>query len=202
MVKRKVQLAAIIFLAMTTLMFGHEDHKKNVAPDTLTIVNGDTIAVNGIPRHLSDKDSIDISNYSEIESEPYEISFPEILFEHIHNKLVHFPIALIYAAIFFTLLGIRKNDFIKTIKILLILTMISISMVVLSGLNQTDPFLGNSKEWIVNIHRNVGIITTVFTGFWLGSLFIKLSKWHVLVIGIITVLLISSAAFMGGILSH
>ncbi len=62
--------------------------------DTFTVVNGDTIAVNG-----------QAMNKTASKQEPLEkkepkfiLNLSEEMFSHLHNKMVHFPIALAFAA--------------------------------------------------------------------------------------------------------
>lgn len=84
----------ICLLLLATVVFPHggKDHKKEktVKVDTLTIVGKDTIAINGISKIIyKQKNEPEL-----IKKEPMKLNPSEQIFEHMHNKIVHFPIAL------------------------------------------------------------------------------------------------------------
>jgi hypothetical protein len=89
-------LAVILFFFAYSQLNAHEDHdKKKEKPDTVTVVNGDTIAINGIAigdSLLATQEAV-LAKDEHIEStEEYELNAGNAFFEHIHNKIIHFPI--------------------------------------------------------------------------------------------------------------
>ncbi len=86
-------------------------------------------------------------NHLEIE-EKFKFNISNALFEHVHNKIIHFPISLALAAFLFSLFGIRDNRYDKTIKILLLIAGIFGIAAFLTGLNQFAAFEGEPKQWV------------------------------------------------------
>lgn len=193
-------------------MFAHEDHKKKKTdqkPDTLTIVNGDTIAINGIS--VEDLGAVDATGQIVEQAESleeagenviYKINFNEKLFDHLHNKMVHFPIAFIYAAFLFTLIGWKENKFENSIKVLLLFGAAASIFTILTGLAQAEPFIDTPKEWLIVSHKTFGFAGAASLVIWIIFVFLKPLKKFAWVFAFITVLLFSAVAFYGGVLAH
>ncbi|MCL6097046.1 MAG: hypothetical protein M1391_00545 [Bacteroidetes bacterium] len=186
-------------------LHAHEgkDHKKQkMTPmhDTVTMVGKDTIAINGKAiSKLTPKQEIGETK------EPEFILMPgKEMFSHLHNKIVHFPIALALAAFLFSLLNIKKQSYCtyQTIKILLGISFFAGVAAFFTGNFQLAPFIGDPKEWLANTHRLTGIISTILILIWFGSLFIARTKRYSWVIGIIVVVAILITGFLGGVLAH
>ena len=75
---------------------------------TYTVVNGDTIALNGRANNLNK------INNSKI-NKPFVLDITKELTDHLHNKIVHFPIALGTLAFLLTLLDFKEKKFEKAI---------------------------------------------------------------------------------------
>jgi uncharacterized membrane protein len=199
----KNQLLKIILILIFTIgiTFAHEDHKKD-KPDTVTVVNGDTIAINGIP-----VDSLSLveefsSELVEEEDATFVLHNSDQVFEHLHNKIVHFPIAFIVAGFFFTLLGFKDEKFSTTIRILVVLAAIFGVTAFFTGNAQAEVFIGEPKEWLANVHRILGLITIIGTIIWVLFLFLGSLKRYAWVIALVTFILVSVVGFYGGVLAH
>ena len=175
------------------------DGKHGNKLDTVTVVGKDTIAINGFPVNKVDS-QVQSDNRSKIQ--PEEIKLLEKLFEHPHNKIIHIPIVLIVIAFFFSLLSLKDDKFANSVKLIVLLAVISSAVAFFTGTSQIQPFEGTVKETMVNTHRLIGILTLVSTVIWLSFLSIKSLKKFALLIGIISCLLVLTASFYGGIIAH
>jgi uncharacterized membrane protein len=203
----------IIFIKMMLLLiftieitFSHEDHdEKKEKPDTVTVVNGDTIAINGIAvgDSLSATQEAVLDEDEQIDStEEYELNAADALFEHIHNKIIHFPIVLAVVAFLFAVLGYKDDRYQFVIKIMLLIAGVFAIVAFFSGTNQIDPFLGDPKEWLANTHRLFGIASAIFIWLWYLCLVVKPLKKYTWFFAIITVILVSITGLFGGVLAH
>jgi uncharacterized membrane protein len=168
--------------------------------DTVTMVGKDTIAVNGIAVGKAVKQEKPVET-----KEPEFILKPsEQMFAHLHNKIVHFPIALTLVAFLFSLLNIKQQSHCtyQSIKILLGISLFAGISAYFTGNFQLTPFIGEPKEWLANTHRLSGIISIILIFLWFITLFIERTKKHSWAIGLIVVAAILITGFLGGVLAH
>lgn len=204
---RLIYIYLILFLLIvnTNLIAHGDEHKKEEKQDTVTVVGGDTIAVNGVSvldsmKNGESKSAVKQAGNQEPEEEA--ISIGSELFEHMHNKLIHFPIVFILTGLILTLLGFKKEGYETAIKIFIGLAFLFGLAAIITGLNQAEPFIDTSKEWIVNIHKIMGIITISLTGIWEILLFTKTNKKYSLTIAVVASLIVLAVGFLGGIIAH
>ncbi len=207
MIKININIMLIIILA-TNILFAHEGHKKKkpvIKPDTLTIVGQDTIAINGMPtekfmatQHIKTSDEY---NEEIEEDEVKEVSINAAL-EHIHNKVIHFPIALTVIGFFLMLLGYKEKKYWDSLKIIIPIAAFFTVIAVLSGLNQAEPFEGKSSYSLVETHELLGFGVLASLIFWSASFYIKKLKRFVWVFALITFALVSIAGLYGGVIAH
>ena len=198
-------MVIFLLLIITTIIFPHEgkDHKKQnmmSMPDTVTMVGKDTIAVNGIAVGKAVKQEKTV----EMKEPEFILKPSEQLFAHLHNKIVHFPIALTLVAFLFSLLNIKQQSHCtyQSIKMLLGISLFAGISAYFTGNFQLTPFIGEPKEWLANTHRLTGIISTISIFIWFVALFIERTKKYSWVIGLIVVIVISITGFLGGVLAH
>lgn len=191
----------ILFLILSTAMFAHGDEKHNkehqTKVDTFTVVNGDTIAINGIPIESTKQKPV-----NEEKEEPFELNPSEQIFEHIHNKLVHFPIVIGIVAFAFTLVNLKTKNYERVILFLIIAGILFSVATVITGLNQTEPFSGTGKQWVVEFHRNTGIALLASYICWFVFTSVQRLKKFSWIIGLLTISLITLAGFLGGVIAH
>lgn len=193
----------IFFLLLFTTVVsphGEKDHKKEkaVKQDTLTIVGGDTIAINGkaLDKSILKKELVE-------KKEPeFVLTLNEGMFSHLHNKIVHFPIAIGVLAFFFSLLHLRRKSYETTVFILVILGLMFSLIAFLTGINQIEPFVGTGKYWVVDLHRNFGISILITYFIWLIFLLVETIKKYAWIIGTIIFILIVITGFLGGVIAH
>jgi len=157
----------------------------------------------GKERH-GKKDSVKVlqSDSSVAQIEPYRIDLKITLFEHIHNKIIHFPIAFVVAGFIFTLLGFKRREILDLVSVLVFLAGLFGILAYLTGVSQGSAFENTSKEWVVETHRNLGIATVISIWVWFLFLSVKKLKKISWVIGVIALILVLIAGFYGGILAH
>ena len=157
----------------------------------------------GKERH-GKKDSVKVlqSDSSVAQIEPYRIDLKITLFEHIHNKIIHFPIAFVVAGLIFTLLGFKRREILNLVSVLVFLAGLFGILAYLTGVSQGSAFENTSKEWVVETHRNLGIATVISIWVWFLFLSVKKLKKISWVIGVIALILVLIAGFYGGILAH
>lgn len=198
-----IYLVLILLVVNLNLVAHGDEHKKEEKHDTVTVVDGDTIAVNGVPvldsiKNGESKSAVEQTDEVEEES----INIGSELFEHLHNKLIHFPIVFILGGLILTLLGYKKDGYETAIKLFVGFALLFGIASIITGLNQAEPFIDTSKEWIVNIHKIIGIITIGLTAIWEVLLFAKTNKKYSLAFAVATSLIVLAVGFLGGIIAH
>ncbi len=189
-------------LFLTTIVYSHggKDHKKEkiVKHDTLTIVGRDTIAINGLSKNLYKKEI----KPEVLKEEPEELNLSAEMFEHLHNKLVHFPVALGVFAFFLTLLNFKWKKFDSAILISVLIALLFSIGAFITGKNQSEPFMGTGKEWIVELHQNFGIAVLINYFIWTIFLVIEKLKKYAWMIGCVLFVLVLVTGFLGGVIAH
>lgn len=193
----KYKLFFIVFLTahfVFGISYAHEGEKHGKEKSETTISKTDSMhQIKETAEHheMSRDDTNDV----------YEIEMPDMLLEHPHNKIVHFVVALSIAAFLFTLLNFKWRQFDWTIKILVLISSLAASAAYFSGTAQATPFLGEPIEWVVDLHRTLGIISASSLWLWLVFLFVNPLKKYAWIIGAIIFVLVSITGFYGGILA-
>ncbi len=190
----------LLLLAIVVFPHGGKDHKKEktVKVDTLTIVGKDTIAINGISKKIyKQKNEPEL-----IKEKPMKLNPTEQIFAHMHNKVVHFPIALGLFAFFLSLLNFKWKNFDSAILISVLVALLFSIVTFITGKNQSEPFIGTAKEWIVELHQNIGLALIINFFIWAIFLFVDKLKKYAWLVGLIAFILILTAAFLGGVIAH
>lgn len=121
---------------------------------------------------------------------------------HLHNKIVHFPLALGLAAAVILIVAPRWPAYEPAARVLLIAGALAAVAAYLSGGAQEDQFDDSPFHSVVELHEKFGIATaiTLWTGvaltFWGGA------RRFMPVYGIVLMLLLACTGFLGGVLSH
>ncbi len=200
-------LIILIFVISSGVIFAHGKHKKKSLQDTVTMVGNDTIAINGKPVTRAELKKAAILKREELAKEANhdegkkEVTFSK-LFEHLHNKLIHFPIALSVGAFLLILFGYKDERMIKAVKILVPFAALMAVISVITGISQSKVFEGEEFFNLVEVHRTLGLATSVSLILWSISLFVKKTKKYSIIFAIITLLLVTITAFYGGIIAH
>ncbi len=204
----------ITLLLISTLLVAHGSHKKKKGmmdkQDTLTIVAGDTIAINGVAtaEFIAEKKELNAQEVTQSENEEAdevengkEITLGA-LFEHIHNKVIHFPIALSIIGFILMLLGYKNEKYLPALKIIIPFATIVTVVALFAGLSQATAFEGTSTYKLVVVHQYLGFAVLTFLVLWSLSLFVEKMKKFIWLFAVLTILLVSIAGFYGGVIAH
>ena len=198
----------ISLLVVTSVLFAHEDHKKKKEMprhDTLTIVNDDTIAINGIATDHMIQRQMEQKNYDsgsiEGEGETKEVTIGAA-FEHIHNKVIHFPIALTAIGFLLMLLGYKENKYLNVLKIIIPFAGLVGVVAIFSGQAQAEPFEGTAIYELVETHELLGFGVVVSLILWSLALYVKQLKKFVWLFAALTFILVSITGLYGGVIAH
>lgn len=196
--KRVMFLMLLVLSQFSIIAHEGKHEKKAVKQDTLTIVGKDTIAINGVSKTM-----VGMKTKPElIKEEPMKLNPAEQIFVHMHNKVVHFPIALGLFAFFLSLLNSKWKNFDSAILISVLIALLFSIVAFITGKNQSEPFGGTAKEWIVELHQNIGLALIVDFFIWTIFLFVDKLKKYAWLVGLIAFILILTAAFLGGVIAH
>ncbi len=200
--KVKNAFAATLLLLLALANFnvfahGEKDHGKSSSTkvDTVTVVNGDTIAVNG-------KQLMSMGHKTVKEEEPFVLNPSEEIFRHMHNKVVHFPVAFGYLLFIFIILGYKVEVCHRASKIIVVLGGLSSILAAIFGLLQVSPFIGTQKYSYVILHRNLAFVSVFIYALLTWAIF-RRSSWKIqFAIVLILAGLITVIGFLGGAIAH
>ncbi len=205
--KPQITLVFALFL-ISAIIYAHGDHKKGKnmhKPDTLTIVAGDTIAINGIAtKEYLAKEKVEQStedNENEEKEEIKEVTL-SAAFEHIHNKVIHFPIALSVVGILLMIVGYKDDKYWSALKIIIPFAALMSIVAVFAGLSQAEPFEGTSTYGLVETHKLLGFGVLASLILWSIALYVEKFKKLVWPFAVLTLILISLAGLYGGVIAH
>lgn len=188
----------LILTFIAVVIYAHEGHKEKTKPDTVTVVNRDTIAVNG-------RSTNKIVHKQELveKKEPEFVLKPiEAMFEHLHNKIVHFPIALSAGAFLLMFFYLKDERYRKAVFALILLAFLSAVGAYFTGEAQRIAFENTNKMWVAETHELLGIFSAISIFVWLISLLSVKYKKISLIMSVVTIALVLVTGFFGGVLAH
>ncbi len=197
-----------VLIFFTSYVFAHEGHKKKKEVqiyDTLTIVNGDTIAINGLTKDQIESNRTKFNNAVKIHSEEdKEIKSVTLnsAFEHIHNKVIYYPIAITVIGILLMLFVYKDNKYNNALKIIIPFAAFFSILSILSGLSQATLFEGAQIYDPVETHKFLGFGVMASLFFWSFTLDIKIINKFIWLFAIITFTLVTRAGLYRGVIAH
>ncbi len=133
---------------------------------------------------------------------PVVIDPQRALLDHLHNKIVHFPIALGTAGAILLLLSYRWPQFGAGARLLLVVAAVTAWMAVQSGKAQEDALAGGELgEWLER-HEAFGKWTAIALTLTALVCLIQRARPAHWLLALIVIGLVSYTAFLGGILGH
>ncbi len=124
------------------------------------------------------------------------------LTEHLHNKMVHFPIALGGGALVLQLAGLRWPAFLIPGGVVATMGALGASGSYLTGLRAEEEYEEGPKEWVVERHQQLGLFVLITYWIWVLLSFWPRSRRWAWIWGLAVNLLIGWTGFYGGLLSH
>ncbi len=125
------------------------------------------------------------------------------MLEHVHNKIVHIPIGLGLAAFQLTLISFWRKEAQVGIRWLVLVAALSSVAAAATGLSQASVFLEEeSKGWVVELHRNLGIATGALLWVWTVFSFRRSLQRFALAVAILVLCSMMAAGYFGGVLAH
>jgi uncharacterized membrane protein len=140
----------------------------------------------------------DLSDQGVMAAIPWRTAFTG----HLHNKIVHFPLALGLAAAVILVIAPRWPAYEPAARLLLIAGALAAVAAYFSGEAQHEPFEDSPFHSVMELHETFGIATGI--SLWTG---VALTFWararrFMPVYGVLLLLLLVCTGFLGGVLSH
>ncbi len=193
----KVTLGFAI-LAFAVDVSAHTGHKKKQEPQTKPL---QTIVTTEPVQDVEKSPEPEEMQAMEVNRDQKEI-MKEAITSHLHNKIVHFPLALGLAGALLILLGYKWPQYQSASRVLLLLAAMLAIAAYFTGRAQEEPFEKGEMAPFLEAHKNQGITTAVML--WIGVFLTGFSQYKKLLAlyAIVLLLLISLTGFFGGILAH
>lgn len=134
--------------------------------------------------------------------QPLQIDTKAALASHLHNKVVHFPIALGAAGAILLLLSYRWPQFGPGARLLLVVAALSAWVAVRSGLAQEADLEGGGLDLWLERHENFGKWTAGALTLTAVVVLVKRARPVHWLFAIVVLGLLSLTGFLGGILAH
>lgn len=134
---------------------------------------------------------------------PYKMPpFWKAATDHMHNKLVHFPIVLTLVAAALLIVARRRPELESVAFWMVWIAALSVIPAYFSGQAQEEEFVGKPKEWLGELHEKVGITIGVTQALWVLMLLKANTRRFAWTVGILLAVLVLTAGFLGGLLAH
>lgn len=197
----KTKYAILIFILLASLpLLAHQGHHKKPQTQTTTTessVQTTQTAAGQMEEHLPTRTD-NITGEPE-ERDPKTI-MEEAMWSHMHNKIIHFPLALGVTASVLILFARKRPGMLPTIRVLLIVAALIAVGAYFTGKAQEEPFEEGEMHEFVEWHQWFGIASGVCL--WAG-IFVSSKPNNLLIPYALTQLvLLSVTGFLGGILAH
>ncbi len=134
---------------------------------------------------------------------PYKMPpLSKALLDHMHNKLVHFPIVLTLVAAVMVIVARKKPQYEPIAYWLVWAAALSVIPAFFTGKAQEKHMYGGPKEWLDEIHEKQGIIIAITQAAWVLSLLKIQTRRYAWLIGLLLATMVLGSGFTGGLLAH
>jgi uncharacterized membrane protein len=196
----KTKYAVLIFILGIALpIFAHQGHHKktetqpNVSPPAATQTLQNQTAATHEEEH-------EMESGETSENRDPKTIMKEAMWSHMHNKLIHFPLALGVTASVLMLFARKRPEMLTTIRILLIIAALFAVAAYFTGKAQEEPFEEGEMHEFVEWHQWFGIASGVCL--WAGIFVSGKPNNFMIPYALTQLLLLSVTGFLGGILAH
>ncbi len=182
-----------LFFTLPSVSFGQGRRADVNGSDSTISGSVDSSSATSQIRGNSDEDSL---------PRPYTLKLWHSLTGHLHNKLIHVPIGFGLSAFLLSLLSLRWREYEPGIRWLVVLAALGSIAAFLTGTHQAISLEGGSKDWVIELHRTLGILTMTSLCAWAIVLWLpRIKRWSI-VAAILSCALLLVTGFFGGILAH
>jgi uncharacterized membrane protein len=133
---------------------------------------------------------------------PIQLSLHDVLFSHLHNKVVHFPLALGSAGALLLLLSYRRPQFWPAARLLLLVAAASALAAYLTGRAQEDEFEDGALALYLARHQLLGKISGATLALTAALSFAPKARRWLWLLALAILVALSLTGMLGGILSH
>jgi uncharacterized membrane protein len=180
-------LLLMMALGLAGLLSAHEGHEQAGAADK--------------PAVAAQGQAADIALDAQKAGQKVAVDFKAMALSHLHNKIVHFPVALGLVGALFVLLGHFFKSLNPATRLLLTLAALGAMAAGWSGGLQMHEFTGGPYSDILETHMILGRITVI------GLMVTAVASWFegsrkwLWVLALALMVVISATGFYGGILA-
>ena len=121
---------------------------------------------------------------------------------HLHNKIVHFPLAFGLAAAVLMIVGPRWPAYAPAGRVLLIVAALSAVAAYFTGGAQEEAFEDSPFHAVVEVHEAFGIASAITLCAGVALSFWEPARRFLPVFAVLLLLVLSATGFLGGVLSH
>lgn len=198
----KTKYAVLFFILCVVLpVLAHQGHHKKSQPQTNVTPPSSLQTTQTTPGQVEEQrptQSGYITDQQE-ERDPKTI-MKEAMWSHLHNKIIHFPLALGLAAAVLILFARKRPEMLFTIRILLIVAALFAVAAYFTGKAQEEPFEKGEMQEFVEFHQWFGIASGICL--WAGVIISTKAKNLLMPYALLQLILLSVTGFLGGILAH
>jgi uncharacterized membrane protein len=193
---RIILFAAFVAALLAPNAWAHGDHKHSPSPSPASAPEASPMAEPAEPAAAPPPEARP--------TPPPTVNVPmrDAVLEHLHNKVVHFPLALGCTAALFLLISYRWPQYWPAARLLLFLAAASAVAAYFTGKAQEEDVENGPLRLYFERHESLGIASAI--SLWLGwalTLVPKARPWLWLY-ALLILFLLSGTGFLGGILSH
>ena len=195
---RTLWMAALLAALAVSPAVAHKGHAAP-SPSPSPAEPGDAPAAEEAPAPASmDVADEELSDRGVMAAIPWQTAFTG----HLHNKVVHFPLALGLAAAVILIIAPRWPAYEPAARLLLIGGALASVVAYFSGQAQHEPFEDSPFHSVVELHEKLGIATAIALWTGVALTYAARARRYMPVYGILLLLLLAGTGFLGGVLSH
>jgi uncharacterized membrane protein len=124
------------------------------------------------------------------------------IMDHLHNKLIHFPIVLTLVAAVMVIVARKRRELEPVAFWLVWAAALSVIPAYFTGKAAAEHLKGRPKEWLGEVHEKQAITIAVLQALWVLSLLRSGTRRFAWMIGVVLAIVVLSAGYIGGLLAH
>lgn len=133
---------------------------------------------------------------------PIQVSVKDVFFSHLHNKVVHFPLALGITGALFLLLSYRRPQLLPAARLLLVLAALTALAAYLTGREQKEDFEDGALALYLERHELLGKLSGATLALTAALSFVPSARRFLWLLALAVLMVLSMTGLLGGILSH